>query len=121
MVWPPPETGAAPPSASQAPIVALQARVPKLVQRRKGMVDVAAGGSPAGRPLPATTDRLWPLAAYFLWLGTTGVGGATAVAAYMQRDLVERRRWIGEDDYRTALALAQVLPGPLTPQLAMIL
>src|SRR5438067_1110452 len=85
------------------------------------MADVAAGGSPAGRPLAATPDRLWPLAAYFLWLGTTGVGGATAVAAYMQRDLVERRRWIGEDDYRTALALAQVLPGPLTPQLAMIL
>src|SRR5262249_5365912 len=51
----------------------------------------------------------------------TGLGGALAVANYMHRDLVERRGWIGEDDYRTAFAIAQILPGPLTPQLAMFL
>jgi chromate transporter len=39
----------------------------------------------------------------------------------MYRDLVERRRWIGEDDYKEGLTLAQLMPGPLAAQLAMYL
>jgi chromate transporter len=39
----------------------------------------------------------------------------------MQRDLVERRRWISKDDYVQGLALAQLAPGPLAAQLAMYL
>src|SRR5437773_4770519 len=58
---------------------------------------------------------------YFLWLGTTGFGGPIALAGYMQRDLVERRRWISKEDYVQGLALAQLAPGPLAAQLAMYL
>src|SRR5262249_54003182 len=58
---------------------------------------------------------------YFLWLGSTGFGGPIALAGYMQRDLVERRGWIAEKDYREGLALAQLGPGPLAAQLAMYL
>ena len=36
----------------------------------------------------------------------------------MHRDLVERRRWI-EEEYRLALALAQIMPGPLAAQTAI--
>jgi chromate transporter len=61
------------------------------------------------------------LAAYFLKLGTLGFGGPIALAGYMQRDLVERRRWISEEDYKRGLALAQLAPGPLAAQLAMYL
>ena len=43
---------------------------------------------------------------YFLWLGTTGFGGPIALAGYMQRDLVERRRWVSREDYLEGLALA---------------
>jgi chromate transport protein ChrA len=32
---------------------------------------------------------------------------------YMHRDLVGRRRWIAEADYRERLALAQLAPGRL--------
>ena len=58
---------------------------------------------------------------YFLRLGTFGFGGPIALAGYMQRDLVERRRWITKDDYVQGLALAQLAPGPLAAQLAMYL
>ena len=53
------------------------------------------------------------LVRYFLWLGTTGFGGPIALVGFMQRDLVERRRWFTADEYREGLALAQLAPGPL--------
>ncbi len=80
----------------------------------------STGVAPAGhgaRPsigLPA-------LAAYFLRLGTLGFGGPIALAGSMQRDLVERRKWITSQDYVQGLALAQLSPGPLAAQLAMYL
>ena len=61
------------------------------------------------------------LARYFLKLGTIGFGGPVALVGYMYRDLVDARRWIGEDDYKEGLALAQLMPGPLAAQLAMYL
>src|SRR5689334_23531159 len=39
----------------------------------------------------------------------------------MHRDLVERRQWISEGDYKEGLALAQLMPGPLAAQLAIYL
>ena len=58
---------------------------------------------------------------YFLYLGAFGFGGPIALAGYMQRDLVEKRRWISKEDYLDGLALAQLAPGPLAAQLAMYL
>jgi chromate transporter len=58
---------------------------------------------------------------YFLRLGTTGFGGPIALVGYMQRDLVEKRRWISKKDYVEGLALAQLAPGPLAAQLAIYL
>jgi chromate transporter len=66
-------------------------------------------------------STLRELVAYFLRLGTLGFGGPIALAGYMQRDLVERRRWISEQDYKEGLALAQLAPGPLAAQLAIYL
>ena len=64
---------------------------------------------------------LWELVLYALKLGTTGFGGPVALIGYMYRDLVERRHWISEADYKEGLALAQLMPGPLAAQLAMYL
>src|SRR5678815_383887 len=61
------------------------------------------------------------LVLYFLRLGTFGFGGPIALAGYMQRDLVEKRRWISKRDYLEGLALAQLAPGPLAAQLAIYL
>jgi len=63
----------------------------------------------------------WELVRYFLYLGSLGFGGPIALAGYMQRDLVERRRWISKEDYVQGLALAQLAPGPLAAQLAIYL
>jgi chromate transporter len=64
---------------------------------------------------------LWDFLLYFLRLGTFGFGGPIALAGYMQRDLVEKRRWISKRDYLEGLALAQLAPGPLAAQLAIYL
>jgi chromate transporter len=58
---------------------------------------------------------------YFLWLGTTGFGGPIALVGFMQRELVEARRWYSAEEYREGLALSQLAPGPLAAQLAMYL
>jgi chromate transporter len=63
----------------------------------------------------------WQLVRYFLCLGALGFGGPIALTGYMQRDLVEHRRWISKDDYVQGLALAQLAPGPLAAQLAIYL
>jgi chromate transporter len=39
----------------------------------------------------------------------------------MFRDLVEKRKWISEPDYKDGLALAQLAPGPLAAQLSFYL
>lgn len=61
------------------------------------------------------------LVRYFIRLGALGFGGPIALAGYMQRDLVEERRWISKQDYKEGLALAQLAPGPLAAQLAIYL
>jgi chromate transporter len=59
--------------------------------------------------------------AYFLRLGTLGFGGPIALAAAMQADLVEERRWTTQAEYKEGLTLAQLAPGPLAAQLAIYL
>jgi chromate transporter len=56
---------------------------------------------------------------YFFRLGTVGFGGPVALVGHMHRDLVERRKWITEDDYKLSLTLAQIMPGPLGAQTAI--
>ena len=63
----------------------------------------------------------WQLVRYMLALGTWGFGGPVALVGYMYRDLVEKRRWISESDYKEGLTLAQLMPGPLAAQLAIYL
>lgn len=62
---------------------------------------------------------LWELVRYFLYLGTFGFGGPVALAGFMHRDLVEKRKSISEEEYSLSLALAQIMPGPLAAQLAI--
>jgi chromate transporter len=72
-----------------------------------------------GSALPRYT--LWQIVRYMLALGSWGFGGPVALVGYMYRDLVERRGWIAESDYKEGMALAQLMPGPLAAQLAIYL
>lgn len=71
--------------------------------------------------MPSPTYSLKDLIIYFLKLGTWGFGGPVALVGYMHRDLVEKKKWVEEEDYKEGLALAQLAPGPLAAQLAIYL
>lgn len=64
---------------------------------------------------------LFEFALYFLRLGCFGFGGPIALVGHMQKDLVEERGWISQQDYLDGLAFSQLAPGPLAAQLAMYL
>src|SRR5262245_27070911 len=51
---------------------------------------------------------LAPLGGFFR-VGVTGFGGSTA--AWLYREVVQKRGWLSEDGYLTALTFSQVLPG----------
>ena len=70
---------------------------------------------------PTARAGLGTLVRYFLYLGTLGFGGPVALVGFMHRDLVERRRWVDENEFRLGVALAQIMPGPLAAQLAIAL
>lgn len=80
---------------------------------------MSTSSAPGASDLALNPCTPWQLVRYFLYLGALGFGGPIALAGYMQRDLVERRRWISREDYVQGLALAQLAPGPLAAQLAI--
>jgi chromate transporter len=98
-----------------------------MTQRQEiGSIDEErARASIVEKPPPGTTGAmactLQEFLLYFLRLGAFGFGGPIALAGYMQRDLVEKKRWISKQDYVEGLALAQLAPGPLAAQLAIYL
>jgi len=69
---------------------------------------------------PAAEGRTFAgLVRYYLKLGSSGFGGPIALVGYMQRDLVEDRRWFTEQEFQQAIAVGQTMPGPLAAQAAM--
>jgi chromate transporter len=68
-----------------------------------------------------TKYTLSELVRYFFYLGYAGFGGPVALVGYMHRDLVEKRGWISEEDYKEGMALAQLSPGPMAAQLGIYL
>ena len=51
-------------------------------------------------------------------IGVLSFGGPAAQIALMHRELVERRHWVSEEDYLSALSFCMLLPGPEAMQLA---
>lgn len=54
----------------------------------------------------------------FTWLALQGFGGVLAI---VQRELVERRRWLTREQFVEDWAVAQVLPGPNVVNLSLML
>ncbi len=77
--------------------------------------------NPGRKENAGTQPTLRALVLYFLRLGTLGFGGPIALVGYMQRDLVENRKWVSREDYLEGLAFSQLCPGPLAAQLAKYL
>lgn len=62
---------------------------------------------------------LWNLFIYFFLLGTFGFGGAFTLANIVRTDLVEKKNWITQDQFKQSLAFTQIAPGPLLTEIAM--
>ena len=74
-----------------------------------------ANANPATAPRPETLSALfWS----FTWLALQGFGGVLAI---VQRELVERRRWLTREQFVEDWAVAQVLPGPNIVNLSLML
>ena len=58
---------------------------------------------------------------YFLKLGWLAFGGPVGQIGLMHLDVVERRRWLTEEEFLRALNFCHILPGPEALQLAIYL
>ena len=65
------------------------------------------------------SGRLVEVAALFFRLGCTAFGGPAAHVALMERECVERRRWIPRQRFLDLLGVANLIPGPTSTELAM--
>jgi chromate transporter len=62
---------------------------------------------------------LWQVAGLFLRLGLTSFGGPAAHVVLIERECVERRRWITREQFIDLLGVANLIPGPTSTELAM--
>lgn len=74
--------------------------------------------SAAPRPVPQAVPFRDALR-FWVKLGFINFGGPTGQIAIMHEELVERRRWIGEEQFLHSLNFAMLLPGPEAHQLAI--
>ena len=66
-------------------------------------------------------SSLGALVRLFLRLGFAGFGGPLVHIAIMETEVVERRRWLSKEDFLDGLALCQMLPGPASTQLGVLI
>jgi len=65
------------------------------------------------------SGRISELVFYFLRLGVLGFGGPVALVGQMQRELVDERKWLTNEQMREAIAICQSMPGPLAIQVGI--
>ena len=77
---------------------------------------------PEPRPQPGPDPRrLGEVARVFLKLGALGFGGPAAHIGMMRLEVVDRRAWVGEQEFLDALGVTGVIPGPGSTQMAIYL
>ena len=54
----------------------------------------------------------------WLLIGATGFGGPAGQVAILHREVVERHKWLDEEEFLAAMRLCMLLPGPEAQQLA---
>ena len=66
----------------------------------------------------ARPDSLWDLFRSFTLLALQGFGGVLAV---VQRELVEKKRWLTQEEFIEEWAVAQIMPGPNVVNLSLMI
>jgi chromate transporter len=80
-----------------------------------GVVDSKGKGSPE---TPETHVSFGEAARFWVKLGFISFGGPAGQIAIMQHECVDRRHWIGQRPFLSALNFCMLLPGPEATQLA---
>lgn len=73
---------------------------------------------PEPAPVTKHPDSLKALFWAFTWLALQGFGGVVAV---VQRELVDKKRWLTREQFIEDWAVAQVLPGPNVVNLSLMI
>jgi len=68
-----------------------------------------------------TRGPLREVAVVFLKLGLLAFGGAAGQIAMMRRELVERRRWLSEQDFLDLFGIMNLIPGPSSTETVIAL
>jgi chromate transporter len=74
----------------------------------------AADPPETSQPRPASLSDLF---FSFTWLALQGFGGVLAV---IQREMVERKRWLTQEQFLEDWAVAQIMPGPNVVNLSLM-
>ncbi|HEX6124209.1 MAG TPA: chromate efflux transporter [Pyrinomonadaceae bacterium] len=88
------------------------ANLPELLTAERGSMS-AVNKAPSRHVPFAEAFRFW------LKLGFISFGGPAGQIAIMHRELVDKRRWLGEERFLHALNYCMLLPGPEAHQLAI--
>lgn len=75
--------------------------------------------SPSEGPRRAATSRLREVVGLFLRLGATAFGGPAAHIALMHSEVVERRKWLTEQQFLDLLGATNLIPGPNSTEMAI--
>jgi chromate transporter len=65
--------------------------------------------------------RLLEIAQVFLKLGTLAFGGPAAHIGMMRAEIVGRRRWLGDQEFLDLLGAANLIPGPNSTEMTILL
>jgi chromate transporter len=77
---------------------------------------------PSEKIVPSMSrGTLREVAAVFLKLGLLAFGGAAGQIAMMRRELVERRRWLSEQDFLDLFGIMNLIPGPSSTETVIAL
>jgi chromate transporter len=63
--------------------------------------------------------KLWELFIIFFKIGTFTIGGGYAMVPLIEKEVVDKKKWIDRDDFLDMLALAQSAPGPIAVDVAV--
>ena len=63
----------------------------------------------------------WRLFATFFKIGLFTFGGGWAMIAIIEREVVTKRHWVGDEEFVDLLAVAQAMPGILAVNIAVVI
>lgn len=85
--------------------------LPPFIFKSPLLVAATTGAVSAG--VAATPFGVWPLFLFFLKVGAVLYGSGYVLLAFLRGDLVERFGWLTEAQLLDAIAVGQLMPGPL--------